>query len=500
LIFYYVNSTDNTINMWNSTRCINLAVRNLNGGPNTADNWNWRPPQNAIIDFGLGIQWSASLATNISGTPLIDYANGLNGLSLYGINSGVLLMAESILTSASFESGWQVEAGYSAADGSQLWITNRTETPYSLVVVGGESSYFFTMGSGVYVEITQSALSASGYSLTTGQQIWGPVTLPNANPFDSLALCAQVANGTIYIAGYGGDVYAYNILTGALKWHYHTPSGGFESPYGVEPLWVAFGDITVADGKLFAAEGHEYGPPLFHGAQQLALNITDGSLVWSIDSYDVTTAPAVSDGVMTTLNSYDNQIYAYGMGPTKTTVTAPSVGVTTASPVTITGTVTDISAGSQQESVAANFPNGLPCVSDASMSQFMEAVYMQQTMPTNITGVPVTLSVVDSNGNYRSIGVTTADPATGTFAFNWKPDITGNYTVIANFAGSQSYYSSTAKSYFYANAAAPTQAPTATPLTGLASNTTLIYGLVAIIIVIIIIGAAIMLMLNRRRP
>ena len=75
---------------------------------------------------------------------------------------------------------------------------------------------------------------------------------------------------------------------------------------------------------------------------------------------------------MTTLNAYDNQIYAYGMGPSTTTVTAPDIGVTTATPVTITGTVMDISAGSQQNAVAANFPHGLPCVSDASMTQWME--------------------------------------------------------------------------------------------------------------------------------
>ena len=56
-----------------------------------------------------------------------------------------------------------------------------------------------------------------------------------------------------------------------------------------------------------------------------------------------------------------------------------------------------------------NFPNGLPCVSDASMTQFMEAVYEQQPMPTNTTGVPVTLYVLDSNNNYRSIGTTTTN-------------------------------------------------------------------------------------------
>ena len=28
----------------------------------------------------------------------------------------------------------------------------------------------------------------------------------------------------------------------------------------------------------------------------------------------------------------------------------------------------------------------------------------------------------------------------GIFSFNWKPDITGQYTVYASFAGSESYY------------------------------------------------------------
>ncbi len=76
-------------------------------------------------------------------------------------------------------------------------------------------------------------------------------------------------------------------LLAHLNWQYHTPAGGYESPYGVEPLWT-FTVGTVADGKLFVPEGHMYSPPLFHNAQQLALNTTDGSVVWSIDAFDVT--------------------------------------------------------------------------------------------------------------------------------------------------------------------------------------------------------------------
>jgi len=64
-------------------------------------------------------------------------------------------------------------------------------------------------------------------------------------------------------------------------------------------------------------------------------------------------------------------------------------------PITITGTVNDISAGSRQDASQQTSP--MPkCISDASMTKFMEAVYMQQPMPSDVSGVPVILSVIDS--------------------------------------------------------------------------------------------------------
>ena len=64
-------------------------------------------------------------------------------------------------------------------------------------------------------------------------------------------------------------------------------------------------------------------------------------------------------------------MYAFGKGPSAVTVSAPTVGVTTKTPITITGTVMDVSAGVKQNAVAANFPNGLPCISDESQSKWM---------------------------------------------------------------------------------------------------------------------------------
>jgi outer membrane protein assembly factor BamB len=496
LLIYYINYTDNTLNMWNSTACINLAVGNYAGGPNVANNWMWRPPLGAVINFSLGIEWSIPLPTEFSGNSLIT--NGLYWMIEGMGSSNVILLADYPSISYEFNYGWQIEAGYSMTNGAQLWITNRTETPYTIVEFGSEEQWD-TMGSGVYAEVCETTHTLVGYSLTTGKEMWGPITLPNVSPFASLGMGEVPANGTLYIWDYGGDVYAINILTGALKWQYHTPSGGYESPYGTEPLWV-FSVATVAGGELFVPEGHMYSPPLFHGAQQLALNITNGQLVWSELAFDVTSAPAVSDGIMTTLNAYDNQIYAWGVGPSETSVTAPDIGVTTATPVTITGTVMDISAGSQQNAVAANFPHGLPCVSDASMSPFMEAVYMQQPMPNNLTGVPVTLSVTDSNGNHYNIGTAITNPLTGFYSLTWTPVIPGNFTVTATFAGTQSYYGSYANTAFYASPAASTPAPTASPVSGLASTTTVMDIGVAIIIVIVICVAVLAVLMMRKRP
>jgi hypothetical protein len=496
LIYYYLNNTDNTINMWNSTRCINSQNGQYYMG-NYADTWFWRPPQDAVLDFGPGIQWTTPLATNISGQPLIDPTNGLNGLSLSGINSGVILLTEQINIAGFSQTGWQIQAGYSTTDGSQLWIVNRTETPTSIIIVGSSGLNMFTMSNGVYAEITQSTGTMNGYSLTTGKQIWGPITFPNQNPFDSLGMGSQVANDTIYVYGYGGGVYAYNLLTGAFKWQYQTPSGGLESPYGNMPLWT-FNCATVADGKIYLAEGHEYSPPLFHSAQQLALNATDGSLVWSIDAFNVVTGPAISDGIMTTLNAYDNQIYAFGKGSTKMTVNAPSVGVTTSTPITISGTITDISSGVSQQAVAANYPNGLPCVSDASMTGFMEAVYMQQQMPSNTTGISIILSVMDSNGNYRQIGTATSN-ALGTYSYTWTPDITGDYIVYASFTGSESYYASNAAAAFHASEPAATPAPTQAPIQSMA-DTYLLPGIIGIIVAIAVVGIVLALLVTKKRP
>jgi hypothetical protein len=488
LIGYYVssNSTGRYLNMWNSTRCINVGQGGsyYGGGTSPADNWMWRPTQGSIIDFKYGIQWTAPINTTYQGSPI--------ALGISAISDDYILMTQSSSAGSSFfQGGSMMQAGYSKTDGHLLWgPLNRTEVVNSRVLLGST-----TAGNGVWVELDSSALTATGYSLATGSKVWGPIQLPNVSAYASLGENYQVANGTIYVWTYGGDVYAITLADGTIQWEYHTPPAGYESPYGANSLWT-FTVGTIADGKLYIPEGHMYSPPLYHNAHQLCLNITNGQRIWQIEAFDVTSAPAIADGMMVTLNAYDNQIYAWGKGATKMTVNAPAGGLSTASPATISGSITDLSSGASQEAVAARFPNGLPVVSDDSMTAWMQYVYMQQDKPTNTTGVPIVVSVVDSNGNQRTIGTTTSD-ASGKWALTWTPDIQGNYTVIAKFAGSESYYGSSDEAFFTAASAAASQTPA--PAVSYDNTQYYVIGVgVAIIAVVAIVGALIMLMLRKK--
>jgi hypothetical protein len=206
---------------------------------------------------------------------------------------------------------------------------------------------------------------------------------------------------------------------------------------------------------------------------------------------------AIADGIAVFWNNYDAQVYAIGKGPTQTTTYVQNDVVAFGSSVIIKGTVTDISAGTKQEEQAARFPNGVPCVNDASQAQWMEYVYMQKGLPSNSTGVDVTISVIDSNGNFRDIGKTkTMD---GYFSLNWKPDITGAYTVYANFAGTESYWPSHAVTSFQVDAAAPTPTTGATAPPSMADQYLLPLG-ATIIVLIIVVGAVLALLLVRKRP
>jgi hypothetical protein len=478
-----------TLTMWNSTLC-------LTGPPATASSI-IRPSGN--INYTRGYQWSVPLPSTINGVNITgvasDPASILKNPQLNiaaRTNQALLLRSygEAMDTFASeFGESSEIEMGVSAINGSILWgPVNRTLPRFHEVSV-------LAAGDGYYVEQDKDTNIAYVYNLYTGQQVGSGIQL-KGNALSALERGGAIAYGKAYIWDFGGYVNAIDLKTGTLAWTYYPRDAGYNTPYGIYPIWH-FGSHSIADGKLFLSEGRMYDPPLFSDAHKLAINCTDGSLVWSVLGYYGREPSPIADGYMVAYNSYDGQAYVFGKGPTKTTAAVPTDIIQEGSSVLITGTVMDISTGTTDSDRSARFPDGVPAVSDASQSDWMAYVYMQQPKPFNATGVPVTINVVDANGNYRTIGSTTSD-ATGFYSLQWTPDIAGKYTVYVTYGGSESYWGSQATTAFAVDPAPePTSQPTAQPES--LADTYFLPGMAAIIIVVIVVGALNML-LARKRP
>jgi len=253
------------------------------------------------------------------------------------------------------------------------------------------------------------------------------------------AYAISSAYGKVIRYAYDG-VYAFNWDDGKIAWHYKAPTyADFESPYtdanGTE-LYAFNGDGDIADGKLFTSNT-EHTPtyPLTRGWGLHCINMTNGELVWKLNnplSYG-----AVADGYLVAPNSWDGYTYVIGKGKSATTVTAPNVAVPLGTGIMIKGTVLDTSPAQA----------GTPCVSKESMSLQME--YLHLSMPQGglfnnetITGVPVSLTAIGSDGSYTDLGKTTTNGYSGAFNFAWNPTKEGTYEIIASFAGDDSYGSS----------------------------------------------------------
>jgi hypothetical protein len=139
---------------------------------------------------------------------------------------------------------------------------------------------------------------------------------------------------------------------------------------------------------------------------------------------------------------YDGYQYVIGKGKSETTVEAPLTAVPLGTTMTITGSVLDMSPAQ----------SGTPCVSKESMGTQMDYLHMQMPIDgvwhnETITGVPVTLMAVDSDGFSYNIGTVTTDGYHGSFGMKWTPTKQDIYKIVASFAGDESYGSSEASTY-----------------------------------------------------
>ncbi len=490
LLGYYVEQGN--LKMWNSTKLFTSVTRLQERTKINVATYNWSD----------GISWAIPLPTQLNGNNI--------SLSIAATTKDVIMLWDkpSIYYQGT-NYGWYVSAGYNAKTGALLW------GPINQTLPLFEDISMIAARDGYYVLRNKDLNTLSCYSLTNGQKLWGPVeTMHNA--LSALHQFADIAYGKVYVWDMGGNVNALNLQTGQIVWTWTRGSAGIDSPYGIYELF-GYRTHSIADGKLFLQEGVQYSPPL-HPAKRVVLDCETGELVWDILSYSSRAGSIIADGCLQEWDSYDCKLYTFGKGPTKTTVTAPDIGVPRGTSVVIRGTVMDISAGSQQDGVIELFPSGLPAVSDESMTGWMEYVYKQQTKPTNITGLPVKILVTGPDGNTEHI-TTVTSTAEGIFGYQWQPTQTGLYTIKAVFDGSESYWPSTATTMIAVDPASaapiqpiinPTQtlnptittnpttpttslSPTVAPTPGTGTSTELYIIAAAVVIIAIITAVAVML-------
>ncbi len=396
--------------------------------------------------------------------------------------------------------------GAASGNGVTLWglsLKSGSEGTLLFSNTWNAPSDWATLTSGMFSAYSQEDYVASfftkeerinyGFSLEDGKLLW--TTEPQIYA-DAWNQAGNIAYGKLYSNGVGGIVYCYDVATGETLWTYNAEDQYAES-YLSGNWWLL--TTFISDGKIYIGhQEHSTLNPMPRGAPFICLNATDGSLIWRIDGAFRQThwgGPAIiGDSIIATMDTYDQQIYAIGKGPSAMTVTAPNTAVTANTQIIIQGKVTDISPGTQDSSITMRFPNGVPAVSDASQSEWMLYVYKQFEQPSSATGVPVSIDAVDPNGNYIHLGDTTSD-SSGAYSFVCTPSIAGQYTIYATFGGSAAYYSS------YAQTAMVVQAPAATPTPTTSQITQTPYELYTIGMgIAIIITIAVAVMLLRKKP
>ena len=472
LLVYVLNTQNHWLARWNSSAITDFISM-------WTGMWQWTPQTGPPVDWNHGIDFNVTIGSDV---PARYSISGITSDTIIARRTYTLSDADVIASDVAFD----------LETGNKLWgPTNRTKSGNMALIAFAD---------GVYVNYEKMLFKLTAYDVKTGAILW--TNQIDSNSMDFFGTSAVAAYGKLYTTHYGGHAYAFDLQTGERIWNYSPPSSGFETPSG---KWELAGKTPIAaDGKIYIPAGDtEPFRPYWRGYALICLDAENGTELWRSSAAMQTQTPgtqglALADGYLVGTNMYDNRVYCYGKGPSATTVTAPDVGVTTLTPVTIRGTVLDLSAGTQQGAVKANFPYGVPAVSDASQSAWMEYVYMQQPKPTNTTGVPVAISVIDSNGNSRQIGTTTSN-ADGTFSLTWTPDISGAYTVTASFAGSESYYLSSAGTSFYASeaptaTAAPTQPPQST------ADLYFVPAIAGLFVAIIAIGVVLALLMLRKKP
>jgi hypothetical protein len=496
IFIYHVDLAHGWMMLWNSSRVISDSgsfSRALVGQTFNVSMYDYQTRSR-----NSGYEWNKTIPTGLPGSIVATYPEDrIIGTNLAGGQTGTSVPSEIVFWGINLKSGHEGELLFNTTwSPPNEWISGSV----TIGIQGGQAN---TMVSSIDDKVgviwVKETRQHYGVSLDTGKLIWGPTESQYyLDAWEGTQLTTHlIAYGRLYAVGMGGILYCYDVTTGERLWIYEA-----EDPYSenlfANNWWL--GAPFISDGKIYLGHAeHSPNMPMPRGAPFICVNATSGDEIWRINGAFRQTGwgglAIIGDSIIATMDTYDQQIYAIGKGPSQTTVTAGPKSSVMGTSVVIEGTVTDVSPGTSQDAIKLRFPNGVPAVSDASQSDWMLYVYKQFSRPSNASGVSVTLSVIDSNNNYREIGTTTSD-ADGFFSYSWTPDIDGKYTVYATFDGSEAYYPSRAVAAFTVDPAPDTTPPPEQPQS--MADLYFVPAIAGLFAAIIVVGVLTILMLRKR--
>jgi hypothetical protein len=465
-ILVYTMGVDGTwMSLWNSSKCLFGLDFGLFASPS----------RDTVFDWSAGMEWNVTLnAPNAIGAPAM-MAISLEEdriLICYGGRLAYPLQGTypAVLTDCAYPT--KVAPGTTTL--SPAWVQNRTNL-YDFVEL------HYNINEGMYSVFDDAELKVHTYDIKDGAEL--SVSPALSDRLYTIFAHTWMAYGNTYVWSYDGYVRCVDGQTGNVTWSSYLGDLAFGQAYANPPVYQG---PTIADGKVYiGTSDHSPDSDMWVGSKLFCFDALTGEQLWNVTGYYGYTA--ISNGYLTTYNGYNVEIFTYGKGPSATTVTAsPKVSVF-GNEVLIEGTVTDQSPGQK----------GTPAISDEDMGAWMGYLHMQKAIPQNARGVTVSLKVIDANNNFRDIGTTTSDTS-GSFGYTWKPDIPGQYTVIATFAGSDSYGSSSAETFFtVSEAPEATASPTQPPAS--AADLYFVPVSIGMIIAIVVVIILVLLILLRKR-
>jgi hypothetical protein len=162
ILVYTLNTAQKTLTLWNSSKALEYPNNNLDHlSTGEAFYWMWRPPVGRTVNAINGYEWNVTLPQVYSGEVLS------------------IVSSEAIVSTTGnmqVPQNWQMEIGYNAKTGEQMWVQNRT-------LPAGSTSYALMglISNGVYGEFHLGSMEWCGFSAYTGEQVWGPSkAYPNA--------------------------------------------------------------------------------------------------------------------------------------------------------------------------------------------------------------------------------------------------------------------------------------------------------------------------------